>query len=608
MASPSSTGGVQRSLALGASIALVVAALYFARPVLMPVVLAILFTFLLTPLVTWVQRGGIGRVPAVLIVVLLASSVVTGMGTLVLTQVRSLAAELPHHKAEIIRKIESLRSAGDGGWVENVNDAFRDISKVAKGAPPYGENTPSEPIPVYIESSSLPWLQGAAAPAAEFLVTTALVLVLVVFMLVRREDLRNRLLRLWGHYSLTTTTKAFDEAGRRIGRFLLVQFVLNTTFGLLLALGLTAIGVPYPVLWGFMAGALRYIPYLGTWIGALFPLALSIAVMPGWTYPLLVFGLFLALELTWANVLEPHFHGHSIGVSEVAMLVSAAFWGWLWGPIGLVLAAPLTACLAVTGKYVPQLEFFHTLLGVEPPLEPHLVYFQRVLARDHDEAVDVVEDFLTSHSVDQAIEELLVPVLSLAKRKSGDPAFTAEDEKAVYEVTREVLEELPEPVEPSRRNGTPVTVFGIPAGNEADQLTLEMLAHQMRPTGCRFVTGSAQATSGELVANIREEDPQVIVLSALAPQSVAHTRYLCKRLHTAFPDKKLVVGCWGYRADLDRIRERLQKSGADHIGTTLGDTRSQLTPLVQFMANREEPAPEAQRVSNGRAVGTRVAN
>jgi hypothetical protein len=356
-------------------------------------------------------------------------------------------------------------------------------------------------------------------------------------------------------------------------------------------LGLWVLGVPHFLLCGLLSGVLRYIPYLGVWVGAALTAILSLTVA-GWTTPLWVFALFLVMEVVWANVLEPVLQGHSIGVSEAALLVSAAFWAWLWGAIGLLLAVPMTACLVVLGKFIPPLEFLHTLLGVEPALEPHLAYFQRVLARDHDEADEVVEDYLNDHDAEQTFAEVLLPAVSLARQKSGEGQFTADDERVMYQMTRELVEEVPAG-DAAPADGAGVKVFGCPAGTEADEVAALMLGHLLKPTGCRFELLSSQSLSGEMLARIRAEDPEVLVGVALFPQSIAHTRYLCKRLRTAFPEKKLVVGCLGYQGNLDKVRERLKQAGADEVGTTLHETRVLVESLVRFLAVKDE-APPAQ--------------
>jgi predicted PurR-regulated permease PerM len=239
-----------------------------------------------------------------------------------------------------------------------------------------------------------------------------LIIVLVIFMLINREDMRNRLIALIGHGQLTATTHALEEASDRISRYLLMQLILNGAFGIAVSLGLLLIGVPYAPLWGFFAAVLRYIPYLGSWLSALLPIAMSLLVSDSWTQPILIAVLFLALELPINLFVEPWLYGRRTGVSEAALLVAVAFWAWLWGPVGLILASPLTACLVVLGKYVPALSFFNTLLGDRPVLDPPIRYYQRLLARDHDEAVEIAEEQSKNSSVEAVYDQVLVPALN----------------------------------------------------------------------------------------------------------------------------------------------------------------------------------------------------
>ena len=396
----------------------VVTCLYWASTVFIPVALAIFLTFLLAPLIAALQRRGLRRLPAVLLVVMLAATGLGGGVWLITAQVASLAGEVPKYTENIKDKVISLRHLGQGSVSSGLEKMIQAITHEwnRPAASPKGKSgdtsavvasqkpsakigdkstaaTSEEPTAVVLEPQSPIWLARLPALLTSLLETLgslALSLVLVVFMLLKREDLRNRLIRLVSHGQITVMTKALDDAGQRISRFLLMQLIVNATVGMSVGLGLLAIGVQYPFLWGFVAAVFRYIPYIGIWIAALPPILLSLAMFEGWGQPLLVMGLFLAIELLASNVAEPRLYGHSIGVSEVALLVAAAFWAFLWGPIGLILSSPLTVCLVVMGKYVPQLKFLDVLLGDEPPLDAHVTFYQRLLARDQDEATQLV--------------------------------------------------------------------------------------------------------------------------------------------------------------------------------------------------------------------------
>ena len=431
MVKTSATPGWQRALiALTGTVVgvVVVSCLYWAQRVFIPVALAVFLTFLLAPVVSFLQRRRLGRTLSVAVVVLLAALLLSGVVWLVSVEVRSIAGELPTYTENIKAKIRSLREMGQGSITGRMEKMIQDItrawnSKLAStegGAvvPPAAAGQEKPPAMV-VEADSPPWLSrlsGLLSPIMESLGSLAMALVLVVFMLLKRESLRNRLMRLMGHGRLTVATKAVDDAGQRISRFLLMQLILNGGFGLVLTIGLFVIRMPYALLWGFLAAILRYVPYLGSWITASVLVALSLAIFPGWVQPILILGLIVGLELVTANILEPRLFGHSIGVSEVALLVAAAFWAFLWGPIGLVLSSPLTVCLVVLGKYVPQLEFLDVILGDEPSLSADVTYYQRLLARDQDEATQLVLTQAKTFPPEQVYDRLLVPALNYVKQ------------------------------------------------------------------------------------------------------------------------------------------------------------------------------------------------
>jgi predicted PurR-regulated permease PerM len=446
VAEAASGPAVPRPIWLLGSAVLIIASLYWAQSVLIPVALALLLTFILTPFVAALQHRGLRRLPAVLLVTILVFALLGVVFYVVFNQVGQLVTEMPNHRENIKQKLASLQGSAASGWQSFVR-MFRDISEeVQKEVQEQHKDLGRpEPLPVIVQGDttwSLGWVSGLVGPAVELLAGAGLVVILVIFMLVQREELRNRLIRLAGKGHVTVTTRALDEAGQRISRYLLMLVFINGTFGLVISVGLFAIGVPYAFLWGILAATLRFIPYVGPWMAASLPITLSVATSPDWTQPLLVGGLFAVNELFSNNILEPHLFGQSVGVSEVALLIAAAFWAWLWGPIGLVLSGPLTACLIVLGKYVPALEFLDVLMGDQPVLDPHVRYYQRCLARDQDEATDLVEEYLESHPVEEVYDGLLLPALVLANRERERGELTPEDERFLLEVTREILDDV----------------------------------------------------------------------------------------------------------------------------------------------------------------------
>jgi hypothetical protein len=432
----------------------------------------------------------------------------------------------------------------------------------------------------------------------EPLATAALVLVLVVFMLIERGDLRNRLIRLVGYGRLTLTTRALDEAGQRISRYLFMQSIVNGSFGIVVGFGLFLIGLPYALLWGFLAAILRFIPYVGPVVAALFPSAFSLAEFSGWGQPLLVIGLIVVLEFISNMIMEPLLYGRSAGVSEVSLMVAVAFWTWLWGPIGLLLATPLTVSLGVLGRYVPQLEFLGILLSDEPVLETHTSYYQRLVARDEDEAIELVETYLKTHSLMETYEAVLVPALYAARKDLVRDNLTEDEGHFIVQATRELVENLgasqiilprTEAVPESEPSGLPLpkmVVAGCPAHDEADAVGLLMLQHLLDPMRYEVTLLDVTLLASEVVSLLEQEQVGLLCLGALAPGGMAHTRYLCKRLRTRLPDLKIVVGRWGEAALSDESRELLRAAGANDIGTTLRETCSQIMQWGGLISRR----------------------
>jgi predicted PurR-regulated permease PerM len=608
----------------------VVSCLYWAQTVLVPVALAVFLSFLLTPLVSFLQRRGLGRMTSVIVVVLLAALVLGGVVTLIATEVTSLAGDLPTYTDHIKEKAKSLRQAGHG--TDRLEKMIQDITGEWKAEPASSEEgkadeptgkpvaiAPEKPSAVVVQPESNAWvsrLPDLLAPVVKMLGGLALALVLVVFMLLKRENLRNRLIRLVGHGRMTVTTKALDDAGQRISRFLLMQLIINAGFGLALALGLLLIQVPHALLWGFLAALLRYIPYLGSWVTAGVLILFSLAFFSGWVEPCLVLALFVVLELVTGNVIEPRLFGHSMGVSEVALLVAAAFWAFLWGPIGLILSSPLTVCLVVLGKYVPQLEFLDVLLGNEPSLDTDVIYYQRLLARDQDEATQLVLAHAKTSPLEDVYDRLLVPGLNFVKQDRERNDLTEVDEQFILRATREIVEDLGEhqaaaaetaiaPVEKVESDAVApkkVRILGCPGGGEADRLALEMLRQLLDPARWDLEVLSVEMLSSELVALAGNKQPAVVCIGALPPGGLARTRYLCKRLRARLPNAKIVVGRWGLKSNVEQNQEQLLEAGADQVETTLLETRTHLSTWLPVLAQEEVNVPLNGAAKDGRLV------
>jgi predicted PurR-regulated permease PerM len=592
MAERSLAAGFQRVLIILGCIVLVIASLSLGQKILVPLAVAILLTFILAPLVLALQRLGVGRVPAAITVVLLTLVILGGLGWLVTAQLNALAVELPKHQDTIKQKLQGLQGAGEepiARLLRMVREIAEEVDKPVETNRPPGVPEPPVPVPLIVKSEETPFLATVkviAVPLLEGLVTGGLVLVLVTFMLVMREDLRNRMLRLLGHGRITSSTKAVEDATRRISRYLLTQSIINVGFGTLLALGLSLIGVPYALLWGVLAACLRFIPYVGIWAALLMPFSYGIMVFSGRLEPLLTAAPGAALELVTANIVEPLLVGHSTGVSPLALLIAAIFWAWLWGPIGLLLSTPLTSCLVVLGKFVPDLEFLDILLGSQPVLEPDLRYYQRLVARDQDEAEELVEEFVGSHPVEEVFDDLLVPALIHARADRERGVLSEWEEEFVLRASRDIVETLPSstaPIKDASGDGTRVIVAGCPARDERDEAALAMFGRLLQECDCRLETMSSDALCAEVVTHVENEKPDLVYIAALPPGGLAQARYLVKRLRARIPEVKIGVGRWGQKDNIDKVRQRLREAGADYVSLTLLESRRQVISEIRVL-------------------------
>ena len=586
-----------RSWVTFAGCVLVVAVLYWAQAVLVPVALSILISFVLTPPVLSLQRR-IGRLPAILLVVTLVFSGL-GLATYgIVRQMGSLSTDLITYRANIRAKVRDVRGVGKGGSVERLQSTLEDIKKDI-GVPTAPQGTPSQPVVVSRDESGVPglsWLGPFVAPAG----TASFVAVLVLFMLLEREDLRNRLIGLIGHGHVAVTTKAFDEAGRRVSKQLLLQTLVNAIYGALSALGLWMFGVPYALFWGAAGAGLRYIPYVGPIIASAGPFVIALAALPGWTRPFEVAAFYVLLELFTNLVLETVLYADAAGVSQVALLIAVAFWTWLWGPLGLLMATPLTVCLVVLGKFVPGLKFVATLLADTPPLAPEYGYYQRLLARDVGEAAEVGERFIKAEPAEQVYDSLLVPALNYAERDRLEGRLEPDDEQAVIEATRELMAEASlgataqAPAADVPTLATPeaaprLRVLGYAANGSGDSLALEMLARLLNDLPIAIDGDRTRLMASTLIEVVRTEHYDGVCIVDLPPSPPSKTRYLVKRLRAALPELPILVGRWAPTELADESFQPLLDAGATVVCTSLLETRRHLTELAQVGT---KPAPD----------------
>jgi predicted PurR-regulated permease PerM len=560
-----------------------IAALYLARAVLVPIALAALLTFMVYPIVDALRRLGLGRAISVGVVVTTLFLALGGVFWMLTMEFAALSTQIPVYRDNLIAKIGEVKRLGSGGALEKMQTAVTDVAKELEKeveAP----RAPGGPAPVIVRSE--PSGRWQLPAYVEYMGAAGAVIVLVIFMLIEREDLRNRVIRLGGYGRLITTTRVLDEAAHRISRYLLMQTIINTSFGIGIAGGLMLMGVPYALLWGFLAAVLRFIPYVGVWLAALIPIVFTLAAFPRWYQPLLVAGLFVVLEIAASFALEPLLYGQSAGVSQVALLCSVAFWAWLWGPIGLVLATPLTVCLVVLAKHVPGLEFIGILMSDEPPIAPAAAYYQRLLAKDRPEAERIVTDRTGEHSLAAVFDDVILPALRHARRDRAQDTLSEDAERSVWRDTREIVDALgarqraaaeaadasPETKSPPRN----VRVVGIPVRDEADRLGLAMLEHLIDPARWTIEIASSHLLGSEIFALIEEKRPVAVCLGTLPSGGRGRTRYLCKRLRARFPDLRILVGRWGLRDNVALVRRQLEGAGADLVSTSLMESRQHL--------------------------------
>jgi predicted PurR-regulated permease PerM len=579
--------------------------LYFARIVLIPFALALLFTFILTPVVKLLERIHFGRIPSTLLVVLLSVGACGAVGWTVAKQFSQVVNQLPDYKANIRTKLTSLHWSSHHA-LDNASQTMTEIGKDL-AAPPAaqrpGESTFTHPTlvrptpvpkPVPVEVVKSPALPLESMQNVLGLLASALiVLVLTIFMLIRREDLRNRLISLAGDGNLQLVTQTLDDASARVSRYLLLQFMVNTCYGILIGVCLHFIGLPGALLWGVIVGTLRFLPYIGPPLGGIMPLLLSLAVFDGWTRPLIVLGLFVFTELIVSNLVEPLLYGIHTGISSLAILVAAIFWTAIWGPIGLVLSTPLTVCLLVVGRHVPRLRFLQILLGDEPPLTPDSRFYQRLLAMDHHEARQVLENCLEGKTLEELYDSVLIPALSLAEQDRHQDRLEDAHQKFICQSTRELIDEFWEPrgVQPAAavdggergelssaaalRAGQSRKVVCLPARDEADEIVAIMLAQVLETAGHRAQC-IPLGTAADMLAQVKEEKPDVVCISALPPFAIPHARSLYAKLRAQDSKLRIIVGLWNFSDDPSKVSRRLGLSEGARAFTTLAELRQEL--------------------------------
>ena len=573
--------------------------LYLGREVLKPIALALLLSFLLAPAVVRLQRWGLGKTFATLLVVALSFLGLTFICWTGFGQAYNLTLELPAYRNNIGTKLRSVTPPGLRRFGETermLGDVTGELIdrnglQQSRTAPEKSPGSSQHPIAVEVhqpQPTPLEILERTAGSVFRPFATAFIVIVFVIFLLLGREDLRDRLLRLAGSSRLYRTTKALDDAARRVSRYLLMQFAVNATYGALVGLGLFVIGIPHPLVWAVLATLLRFIPYVGPWIAAAGPIFIAIGIAPGWGKFAWTFGLYLVLELVTANFVEPFLYGSSTGISAIAILVAAVFWTWLWGPVGLLLSTPLTVCVVVIGRYIPHLEFLGILFGDEPVLSPAQRFYQRMIAKDAEEAADLTEQFLKDKSVVDLYDDVIIPAMSLAEE--GRHAGLLDSETDVYflENTRELVDEIGIKESPgSNHNRTTRTIICLPAKDAADELACRIFAQLLPNIDAQVVSPGIPAD--DLVKAITAARPDVVCISGVPPQATRHVAIRCRHLRRRFAELTIMAAVWS-DADLTTLRSRIPVSEANHVVCTLKQA-------IEYISNLTDPMSTARTAS-----------
>lgn len=642
-----------------------ITALYVAKTILLPLAMAILLSFLLTPLADRLERWYVPRIAAVLAVVGISFAVLGTLGYVVTAQLVELGTELPNHEAELINKIHSLRpqspivsrvtatltdlrsAISNGPTQSKPNqktdattspaDALKELSSqptdkertatingssasiaapqpsastekenptASTNHPPQSNSAnatseaakPDAEKAVEVKVVELPpsplqqaqdWLGPVIAP----LTTGGMVIVLVLFMLLDRENQRSRLIQLFGASHMHATTEAVHDVAYRVGKYLRALFLVNAGYGAAIAVGLWAIGVPAASMWGVLGFSLRFLPYIGPWIAAVLPIMVSIATSPGWTQPALVVGWYLFVELISNNVIEPLAYGSTTGVSTVGIIITAIFWTWLWGPVGLILAVPMTVCLLVAARYVPQLHFVTILLADRPPMSPAQRVYERLLAFDYNEPLKHARKTIKETSLSSYYDEVLIPALAMAEQDRHSNLLNDEQETFVIEAAEDLVSELEvasrqdsiklraSEAKQASANGEEVfagpaestaRVLCIPLRDEADEVASRMVAQLLIAEGFQAEAGAAKSLTNELVDQVGESDSDIVIISVLPPIAPRDSRLLWRRLRSRYPHLPIVIGFWTATQNKDALAEPVADN-ASRVVTTLAE-------------------------------------
>ena len=591
-------------------VAIVVAALYFGRPVLVPLALATLFAFVLAPLVARLRTLGLNRAVSVTIAVVAATLVVGGIAIFVTLQAEGVATELPQYRTNIIQKIETIRdNTLERGLIARTSALLGELrQRVVGSRPDLGSSSPS----VATQDGQTPRAQTVPAGSSPFqmvgsvvdlLVLVGIIFLFVIFLLLQKEDLRDRFVRLIGPHDMQRTAMALDDGAQRLSRYLLMQTIMNATFGSVIAIVLWLIGMPSPMLWGVIVAVLRFAPYVGVPIAALLPLSVAFAVDPGWGLVLGTIGVFAITEIIIGQFVEPWLYGRQVGLSPAAVVISATFWTSLWGPVGLVLSTPLTMCLVVIGRYVEHLQFLDVLLGDRPVLSTEEALYLRLLGDKADEAAAEAEEFLSDNSVGKYFDDIAVKALALANADAGRGRLEYDRQVKIKNTVEELIQDItPNPEEsalPVTRSATIICLAGRGPLNVAATLLLELALKeaQLYPQLVLSIAEFAKMDCSKL----SEQGETIVCLSSL-DSSPTNARFLSRRVLQKLPRAHIVLGCWGLSSSDAAVSTIADGTGFDVV-TSSSEAVQYIERRIDALAPQEDRTIPTEPVVRSRRLG-----
>lgn len=574
------------------AIVLIVGLLWAAKTILMPLALGIILAFTLSPLVRLFDRMRLPRFAGVALTMLLALGVVGGLGYVVVSQFSDLSTQITRYTSQMRAKAADLRPGSNDTLRQFTRTVDRVAEQLDSNAAEVRTAQPVRVVPA--KRTPMERLHEAGITIFEPVASAVIVLVLVAFMLGQREDLRDRLIRLTGTDNVTVTTRLLNEAAQRVSRFLVAQTLVNIVLGALITAGLYWIGVPYAALWGGAAAMLRFVPYVGTLLSALLPALLAFAVFPGWTETLQVLAMFLVLDVVTGYFVEPMLFGRRTGVSSFALLVSALFWIWVWGPVGLLLATPLTVCIAVLGRHVRSLRFLAVLFADEPALSPHVRFYQRLLARDEDEAHALATRLVAEAGPVSAMDDVFIPALQLAEQHRAQEEISAEDMAFIVQSTGEIVAQI------RARQALPAQsdehVLMVSASSAADRLVLEMLVAAMEGTGRRVTAIGQEEDVAGTVALAMKMRPDLTCVVAISLTHGSEVRGYCRSLRSSIPAARLLALRPLLAAqNAESAIGRLKEAGADRVAVSVRQALQEAEDLLKSRSRDVSPAESPRK-------------